>query len=54
MEDWIKEPEAAGIVKMVGGDDGVEAFRQLKNRFDPPHCADQVAKVEGDSEVPRR
>ena len=30
-----KEPEAAGIVKMVRGDDGVEAFRQLNNRVDP-------------------
>ena len=27
LEDWINEPEAAGIVKMVRGDDGVEAFR---------------------------
>jgi len=35
LEDRIKEPEAAGIVKMVRGDDGVEAFRQLNNRFDP-------------------
>ena len=35
LEDWIKEPEAAGIVKMVRGDDGVGAFRQLNNRFDP-------------------
>ena len=34
LEDWIKEPGAAGIVKMVIGDDGVEAFRQLNNRFD--------------------
>ena len=35
MEDWNKEPEAAGIVKMVRGDDGVKAFRQLNNWFDP-------------------
>ena len=27
LEDWIKDPEAAGIVKMVRGDDGVEAIR---------------------------
>ena len=35
LEDWIKDSEAASIVKMVRGDDGVEAFRQLNNRFDP-------------------
>ena len=26
LEDWIKDPEAAGIVKMVRVDDGLEAF----------------------------
>ena len=35
LQDRIKELEAAGIVKMVRGDDGVESFRQLNNRFDP-------------------
>ena len=35
MEDRIEEPEAAGIAKMMRGDDGVEAFRQFNSRFDP-------------------
>ena len=35
LEDRIKDPEAAGMVKMVRGDDFVEGFWQLNNRFDP-------------------
>jgi hypothetical protein len=35
LEDWIHDPEAASIVRLVRDDDGVEAFRQLNNRFDP-------------------
>ena len=34
LEDWIKELEAAGIVKMVRGDDGMEDFRRLNDLFD--------------------
>ena len=34
LEDWIDEPEAASIVRLVRDDDGVEAFRQRNNRFD--------------------
>ena len=36
LEDWIDEPEAASIVRLVRDDDGVEAFRQLNNRFARP------------------
>ena len=35
LEDWIDDAEAASIVRLVRDDDGVEAFRQLNNRFDP-------------------
>ena len=35
LEDWIVDAEAASIVRLVRDDDGVEAFRQLNNRFDP-------------------
>ena len=34
LEDWIVDSEASSIVRLVRDDDGVEAFRQLNNRFD--------------------
>ena len=36
LEDWVEDSEAAGIVKLVRDDDGVEAFRQLNNMFGIP------------------
>ena len=35
LEGWIVDPEAAKIVKHVGEDDGVEAWRQLVAQYDP-------------------
>ena len=35
LEDWIVDAEASSIVRLVRDDDGIEAFRQLNNRFDP-------------------
>ena len=35
LEHWVEESEAAGIIQLVRDDDGIEAFRQLNDRFDP-------------------
>ena len=32
LEDWVEESEAAGIIRLVRDDDGIEAFRQLSER----------------------
>ena len=53
-EDWIKDSEAAGIVKMVLGDDGVEAFRQLNNRFDPHTALTKSVRLKSIQKVPGR
>ena len=34
LEDWVEESEASGIIRLVRDEDGIEAFRQLNNRFD--------------------
>ena len=51
-EDWIKEPEAAGIVKMVRGDDGVEAFRHLNNRIDPHKALTKSQRIKAIQKFP--
>ena len=57
LEDWIKDPEAAGIVKTVHGDDSVEALRELNNWFNPHTaltksiCSKSIQKFPGKNGV---
>ena len=51
-EDWIEDPETAGIVKMVRGDDCVEGFRQLNNRFDPHTALTKSVRLKSIQEFP--
>ena len=48
------ESEAAGIVKRVRDDDGVEAFRQRNCRFDPMSALTKAHRLKAIQKVPEK